>query len=61
MTLTHIEKLKRLAEKWGWIDVEMVTPGMWVIWSSSELNKPGYRGKTPEQAIDKAYEAEGMR
>lgn len=57
--MTHLDKLKKLAEKWA--TVSLYTGGL-SVWTLT-LENEGYRifkGNTPEQAIDKAWEAEGM-
>ena len=56
---TPIDKLKKLAEKWKNIVLMRTHACSWYL---RNVNKalPEYFGSTPEEAIDKAYEAEGM-
>ena len=60
--MTHLDKLRKLAEKWGRIDVSYIlTDRCWTVAENNfSSSKRPYIGDTPEQAIDKAWEAEGM-
>lgn len=65
MTLTHIDKLKKLADTCDILDLECLDKS-WHLTGYVELSdgpivskeKFYYRGSTPEEAIDKAWKEE---
>lgn len=64
MTLTHIEKLKRLAEKWGSAQIfSSINRGKrkrtWqVMGFMGPVGRWSYKASTPEEAIEKAFKEE---
>ena len=59
MTLTHIEKLKMLAKHCGVVSLWAEQTGR-ARWTFAIGTGMRLYGSTPEEAIDKAWEAEGM-
>ena len=61
---THLDKLRKLTEKWGRVtlEAEFIIETNSLLWLVSDCpnERVIYEGTTPEQVIDKAYEAEGM-
>lgn len=59
--MTHIEKLKRLAEKWGNVNLihHHKNKHPWIVESyGPEVYRRLFTGETPEECVDIAHKSE---